>query len=195
MPIRDSWRAYLIEVQLAKNYNKANLDAYASAHNPILEALLPSLLHVRLGSLLDEALKEYIAGNSLEMPMPHKTDFNGRIDFLNDRGRLEDAARLHAIRLKRNDLAHDPSCSCTWEDLEAAIEAADVELQALGMVDPRPEYVFYAERSTPEPPTEPGYLYSQVYGFGLRLKRKKVVEFKWTVNHGDAPDSPPGEGG
>jgi hypothetical protein len=41
MPIRDSWSTYPIEVQLAKNYTKVNLDAWESQHpNPILEVLL-----------------------------------------------------------------------------------------------------------------------------------------------------------
>jgi hypothetical protein len=191
MPVRDSWSTYLIEVQLAKNYTKVNLDAWESQHsNPILEILLPSLLYIRLVSLLDEALKEYVVAS-----MPSKTNLDGRIDFLHDQGRLKDAARLHAIRLTRNALAHDPSRSCSWGDLEAANEAVGIELQALGLVGPRPTYEFYAERSLPVPPTEPGYLFSQVYGFGLKLECKKFVEFKWTVNRGDAPNSPPAEGG
>jgi hypothetical protein len=184
--IRGSWFVLLVDTELAKNYKIANMLAgrgHVPAPNPILDALLPSLLYVRLGAFLDEAFEEYVNAAGMVMGKPYRGDLNGRIAFLNDQGKLVDAAKLHALRLKRNELAHESSRSCKWSDLDEAIHVADAELQHLGLVGPRPKFEFYAERN-PKSPTEPGYIMSHEYCYGLRVGSEKVAEVSWTVNIG-----------
>src|SRR5579872_2051249 len=105
--VQDGWLTFLMDVELAKNYKMANMIAglgQPAAPNPILDALLPSLLYVRLGAFLDETLEEYITANGMVMSSPYRSDFNGRITFMNGQGRLNDATKLHVLRVKRNGL-------------------------------------------------------------------------------------------
>jgi hypothetical protein len=183
--IQGCWLTYLMDMELAKNYKMANVIAGLGhpAPNPILEQLLPSLLYVRLGAFLDETFEEYVTANGLVMSTRYRSDFNGRITFLNDQARLKDAAKLHALRVKRNGLAHEATKSCTWAELEDATTVADSELQHLGLVGPSPKYEFYAERKPRNQP-EPGYVMTFDYCYGLKFGEKKAVEVSWTVNHG-----------
>jgi hypothetical protein len=184
--VQNIWRTFLMDAELAKHYKMANMIAglgQPPAPNPILEALLPSLLYVRLGALLDEIFEEYITANGWVISKPYRNDFNGRITFLSDQGRFQDASRLHTLRLKRNELAHEASRSCTWTELENAIAVADTELQHLGLVGTRPQYEFYAERNPRKQP-ESGYVLTFDYCYGLKVAGKKAIEVSWTVNHG-----------
>ena len=63
------WRAFLMDAELAKNYRMVSMlnGGHIPAPNPILENLLPSLLYVRLGALLDETFEDYIDTNGLVM--------------------------------------------------------------------------------------------------------------------------------
>jgi hypothetical protein len=59
--MQKAWTTFLMEAELANNYKMANVltgIGGLSAPNPVLDLLLPSLLYVRLGSLIDEALAE-----------------------------------------------------------------------------------------------------------------------------------------
>ncbi len=185
---QDGWLTFLMEMELAKHYKMAAMIVNAgrpTAPNPILEQLLPSLLYVRLGAFLDETLEEYIIANGLVMSKPYRNDFNGRITFLHDQGRLRDAAKIHALRAKRNSLAHGAMNSCTWAELEDATGIADAELQHLTLVGPRPKYEFFGERN-PRAVPDPGDVITFDYCYGLKDGGKKTIEVTWTVHVGPA---------
>src|SRR5262245_54492546 len=59
--VPDIWSTFLIETELAKNVKKAQLLSGSSlpAHDPVGDQIIPSLLYVRLGSILDQAFEEY----------------------------------------------------------------------------------------------------------------------------------------
>jgi len=63
-----AWHRFLQELELAKNYHLPyaldNLFG-ATPRNPLLEKLLPSLLYIRLVSLLDDALNLYLDNHGL----------------------------------------------------------------------------------------------------------------------------------
>jgi hypothetical protein len=180
-----NWKTFLMDTELAKHYKLANMVSGIgpSAPNPILEALLPSLLYMRFGALFDEVLEDYIATNNLTMSSQYRNNLHGRITFLNDFGKLKDAAKLHDIRDKRNQIAHDATQSCTWRDLEEAIMNVDIELQHLGLVMGKPQYEFYAERQPREQP-ESGYMMTFACCYGLKVGNTKVVEVSWLENIG-----------
>jgi hypothetical protein len=56
--IRNGWRNFLIEAAFARDYKMPFFiqSGQPSPNNPILDSLLPSLLLVKLASLVDEAL-------------------------------------------------------------------------------------------------------------------------------------------
>ena len=182
-PIREGWRNFLIEAAFAKDYKTPYVIESGGpvANNPVLDTLLPSLLIVKLASLVDEALSECIARKGLAMPKTYRTDFNGKINFLRDGGQLKDAARLHKLREFRNELAHEPTGKANWKDLEAAIETANEALQHLGFVGPRPQFEMSAER-VPSEPVDPKYLMSFNYSVTLESEGKKVAEFTWSTH-------------
>ncbi len=87
-------------------------------NNPILENILLSLLLVKLASLADEALEEYIAQKGLSMPKTYRDYFNGRTNFLGDNSHLKDATRFHKLQKLRSELAHDPTGKAVWANLD-----------------------------------------------------------------------------
>src|SRR4051812_31592902 len=84
-PVQQSWQKFLMDVELAKHYEEVALLSMAlgvrSPANPLLEVLLPSLLYVRLGSVLDGALCAYIDNKGLNSKSNTHT-FNSRIRLL-----------------------------------------------------------------------------------------------------------------
>ena len=181
--IKDKWRRLLIDSELAKKYGMIQMITGFghSSPNPIVERILPSLLYIRLGAFLDETFEEYITENNLEMSKSYKRDLNGMINFLNDQGLLNDAPKLHALRIKRNDLAHENGHFCKWSELEDGITIADIELQHLGLAKTRPKFEFYAER-TPRWPPEPGYIMTFDFWYGLHENGKTIAKVSWVEN-------------
>lgn len=179
--IRKSWRIFLIEVTLAKNYQTPYMIESGGPvlDNPILENILPSLLLVKLASLADEALEEYITQKGLLMPQTYRDDFNGRINFLGDNSLLKDTTRLHKLRKLRNKLAHESTSKAVWADLDKAIDTVDEELQQLGLVGVRPRFEISAERITVEP-TDPKYLMTFNYNVTVTNEGRKVAELTWS---------------
>jgi hypothetical protein len=179
--IRQGWWVYLIEVAFAKNYTAPYLiDSGGPApNNPILDHLLPSLLVVKLGSLVDEALSEFIVQKGLTISTPYRDDFNGKINFFQAHGDLKDATKLHNLRQLRNKLAHEANIRAKWSELDLAIDTADEELQHLGFVGPRPQFELSSECNPVEPP-DPKYLMSLNYRVMLRSEERKVAEFTWS---------------
>jgi len=179
--IKEAWLAFLVDVELAKHYNQVDVHSRSLAPNPILDALLPSLLYVRLGSLLDDFFGDHIINKRLVMPRSYRNDLNGKISFLNDQSLLKDASKLHGLRLKRNELAHEAEKSCTWKDLDDATNDAEAELQHLGLVGSPPKFEFYAERK-PRASADPGCFISFDYCYGLRINGAKHIEVSWQQN-------------
>jgi hypothetical protein len=104
------WRQFLIDLSFAKHYPIGYIDLQGLApKNPVLEQLLPSLLHIKAVAILDHALKAWIESKGITVPKkPYGTDLKGRIDFLVDNNRLNGRASLHTLRGLRNNLAHEP---------------------------------------------------------------------------------------
>jgi hypothetical protein len=189
--IRNRWLTFLMHTELAKNHKMANMIASGGqppAPNPIVDRLLPSLLYVRLGALLDETFEDFITAKGLAMPRRYRNDFNGRITFLDDQGLLKYASRLHTLRQKRNEVAHEPSSFRTWSELEDAVAIAQTELAHLSLVGDRPVYEFYAQRNPRQEP-ERGYLITFDYRYGLKVDGKRAIEVSWTRSYGGIEDS------
>ena len=165
-----AWHRLLQEVELARHYPapfRLNLGG-SVARNPILERVLPSLLYVKMVSLLDDALQEYVASHELEAPKRYPDSLGGRIGLLGDSGTLGDPAQLRSIKDRRNELAHEVKEHANWEELEGALQAVHNELQGLGLVGSRPEYSFFAERSALHETERSDALFERTYTYGLK---------------------------
>jgi hypothetical protein len=119
--IQEGWRRFLIDYNFAKHY-KLPFTLTSTGlvpNNPVLDDLLPSLLVVKLASLLDEALDVYISLNNLVMSDKYRETLRGRIQFLGERGALHNLDNAHKLCDLRNDLAHKSDRTVSWKDLAA----------------------------------------------------------------------------
>src|SRR5690242_11217577 len=65
-----AWRRFLIDLDLAKHYPAATIHfpPTVQRRNPILDRLLPSLLHVKAVAVLDAALKHVLHERGWKVP-------------------------------------------------------------------------------------------------------------------------------
>ena len=158
--MQDVWNRFLQQLVLARAYQKPYElaqrpmnpeDALPGPENPVLEELLPSLLYVRLISILDEGLSNYIEEEAIAIK--GKQDLYDRIEAIGER--LPRPAALHSLRERRRNLAHESAARCTWDDLEAGVMDVQEAFEQLGLVGTQPYYEVNAEWSAHEvdPPT------------------------------------------
>jgi len=182
-----AWLTFLRQLAMARSYPMPyGLDAAGPAvRNPFLEHLLPSMLFVRLLSLLDQALLIYLDQEGLTVPRAYKNRraLKGRLEFLRDHGVLQDYVALDDLRDRRNGLAHDAAKHCDWNDLHAAVDAVERELQPLRFVAKRPQYEPYAERSAAQDSNDPDAVCEWHYRFGLREAGSHVLAVTWAPNY------------
>jgi hypothetical protein len=186
--IRDAWRTFLIELELARNYPIGyQINHGTAVRNPVLEKILPSLLYIRMAAILDEALGVHLDLTSTALPKDYRSTLDGRISFCNDAGRIPNGAELHAIREKRNHLAHDASSAICWPDLDRDLAAVHITLRHLGLVGERPRFEIKAERSAARESGERGVLCYFDYSVSLVESGKAAAEFRWRETvHTDA---------
>jgi hypothetical protein len=98
--------------------------------NPLLKDLLvPAVFYIRSVSLLDAGLDALIKSRGLTVPASYlrrgRLYLEGRIRFLVDQAIIANGPTLHAIRERRNALAHDVQADVDWHGFVA--DAAEIE--------------------------------------------------------------------
>lgn len=180
--IASAWRQFLIELEFAKNYPMA----YSVAHggvaprNPVLDEMLPSLLHIKAVAILDAALKDLLDQNELSVPRSLGSGLWGRITFLASREILKDTERLHQIRESRNDVSHEFAQKVSWKQLDEDVASIQVALEAHQYVKSRPSLSVMAERSAARESTTPGVSFAFDYRFCVKEGDKVAAEITWT---------------
>lgn len=183
--LHERWQLFLQRWELARHYKLYNARMGPSPPNPILDQMLPSLMHVKLVSLLDEALQLFIENSKITMPRKYRKDLNGRLCYLNDEGRLTCATELHIIRQRRNDIAHASDIECNWSTLEEDIDKVEQELRHLQLTGMRPAYKFFAERSRSKAQgaTDPDVAFQIACKCGVRWPNgNSAIEIAWFEN-------------
>ena len=181
--IYNSWIRLLQDIELAKNYKMPyTLELGTVAPNPLLDNLLPSLLFVRLVSLLDEALAYYLDTKDISLPKGYKNDLCNRLRYLGEEGIIRGVEELQRVREKRNEIAHQQGLYAIWQELGNALDRIESELQNLNFVGTRPRYESYAEKSQARESTEPDVDFAFDYCYGIKEAGEKVIEVSWTVN-------------
>ena len=103
---RSAWRRFLIDFEFAKNYPFARLgNGRLGFRNPVLERILPSLLHVKAVAIPDESLRDLLTERGLALPKKYGNGLNARVNFLVDSGIIVDPGSLQKVRNRRNDVA------------------------------------------------------------------------------------------
>ena len=178
--IRGAWRVFLIELELARNYPIAyQLSHGPAVRNPVLEKILPSLLHIKMAALLDEALDAYLTSATTALPKTYRSTLDAQISFLSDSGRIQNGPALHAVRNRRNELAHETCSSVSWSQLDQDLPTVHATLQHLGVVGGRPRFEIKAERSAAQSSEEPGVIAYFDYSVTLAEGEKTTAEFRW----------------
>lgn len=95
--------------------------------------IVPTCYVINIASLLDEAFEIYIninfAANRKDIARLEQ-----KIDYLDKKGKLISPVRLHEIRRKRNEYAHDPSRYSTWEEMDTILKDVEDELRPLEII-------------------------------------------------------------
>jgi hypothetical protein len=150
--------------------------------NPILDRLLPSLLLVNAVAILDGHLEELVASRFGSLPKGYKNSFHGRIEYLADQAVVANRAALHAIRERRNNLAHGAATAVSWTQLVADVHEIDRTLQHLGAVGTRPKLEFRYERSALREVSEPYRHYTRDFRYWVSEEGNPAYEVSWTEN-------------
>lgn len=175
-----AWRVFLIELEFARNYPIAyQLGQGLAVRNPVLEQVLPSLLHIKMSALLDDALDMYLTATTTALPKNYRSTLEGRISFLSDSGRITNGPALHEVRKRRNDLAHESFSSVSWLQLDQDLASVHAALQHLGIVGAKPRFEIKAERSAAQGSVEPGISLYFDYSVVVTEGGKTAAEFKW----------------
>lgn len=178
--IAKAWRRFQIESVFARNYPIAyRLDGGAAARNPILEEILPSLLHIKLTALLDEALDYHILTQNLPLPKGYRPRLKDRISLLCNSNQIENDGVLHDVRERRNETAHEISASITWDQLDKDVIEVHKALQHLNLAGDRPNLEIKAERSAVQGSEEPGIAFYWDYSIKVIDGENVAAEHKW----------------
>ncbi len=182
--IRQWWRIYLLEYELAKYYHYPYLLYSGSTQrNPLLDQLLPSLLVIRVVSILNGVLEFELDSRGITLPQgKYKDNLKGRIEILGDTGVISDAYVLHRLRVRRNELAHDLSKPATWEELSETVNVVEATLQELGYVGSRPKLEYFGERSALSDSPDPNIRWTREFKVGIKENDKIALEWSWTQN-------------
>ena len=114
-----------------RNVQRAAMIGVVLPVGDTLDTLFPTAIYIATVSLLDESLEHVIDS---QFSTIRRNKFFDRINVLAEHNKLKDSERLHAIRLKRNSLAHDASSFASWNEVETLLEYVDEELKHLGVI-------------------------------------------------------------
>jgi len=185
--MQEAWVWYLQQVTMTRDMYCMNaVGTTPGVQKTLTDLLIPSLLYIRLGSLFDEGLELYIASNRKSLPGNFRDNLNGRIERLAKHSKLTDGSALHAIRNRRNQVAHESppavdsiSTFVTWDELDAAIAKVTSVLTALAVIVPSPPFQFYFERIplSYEPLTFE-------WNYGIKVNGEWITKFSRTLTYG-----------
>lgn len=176
------WKRLLIDLTFARNYTIGFVDNPGPPpKNPVLEQILPSLLHIKAVAILDHSLRAWLDAKRMTVPKkPYGTDLKGRIDYLADQGQISDRQRLHELRGVRNDLAHEPAEVVTWADLDRDIANINDVLMGLSLVGELPRLEIFAERSGAQESIDPRVNCVFHYQVAVKEADQVIASIKWS---------------
>ncbi len=193
--IRARWCSHLQFILLTRNCHRVG---GAALTLPVavdyLNLVLPPTAFLRTVSLLDESLQEYIENEGLTLSRGYRHDLNGRIRFLADQGCLTGETKLHELRQRRNEIAHNVAVAfmdtapLTWADVDSAIDTVEQALTQLSLVGNRPAYEFRYGRDVdfhadaPQP-NKPDVLLTHHYYYGIQENGEWVIQFRKSLDY------------
>jgi hypothetical protein len=177
-----TWRVFLVELALARHYPTAQLltSLGPPAPNPVLARILPSLFHIKMMALFDEALQDYLESTGQVPGAEYPKTLFGRLTFLADKGLINNDKDLRGARERRNAAVHEMFADVSWSQLDADLLAVHRALQELGLVGAFPNFTVGGERSALRDSNEPGVLYEREFIVRALEGTQVAGEYRWT---------------
>jgi len=153
LTFQDDWEYLLARMDLVPNYpffTRGSGTALGMSRFGFLDQILARSIYIELVSMLDAGLGNHLAARS----------HSAATQVLNNKIIAVSAALgtplvddLHAIRNRRNDLAHQTATAMEWKELYDATSKVGNALTLLGIISSTPLFEFFME-SVPEIPDE-----------------------------------------
>ncbi len=113
---------------------------------------------------------------------PYGSDLKGRIDYLADNQFLSNDARLHLLRDTRNALAHEPTTSADWANLDTAVLSVFAALRELALPVELPTWDCIAERSGALQGKIPDAICSFEHAIAIKNGDSRVATITWSTH-------------
>lgn len=179
--IDELWRQFEIWKAAAEQHDCVDQIKGMGTHwrNPVLNELLPSLLLIRLHSILDLALKHLVEERALSGDSRPKCDsLSARINWAIERiPRLKDLM-LHDGRDHRNEIGHEPTGSATWPQLNERMRLVHQALEATSGLGGRRKYDVRCERTALRNSEDPEVMGERDYLFCILEDGAEIIEIK-----------------
>lgn len=183
MSIQKLWERFFIDLEFSRHYPHCRpVTNSLPVRNPILEEVLPSLLHVKATAILDAALEQMLKDQGLRLPRKCPRTLAGRLQFLTDQGIISDPEALHDVRKRRNGIAHEFDKRIDWATLGNDVDEIQNFFEKETLAGPRSELEFFAESSGARSSDDPAVIAAVDHRFGLRQAGRVVAEVCWAEN-------------
>lgn len=170
----EAWRRLRLEFVAVKSYPRSFMLYAGTAHrDPILDQALPAMFYVRAVGLLDKGLEMSLGTND------QRRKLFDLIESAADRGLVERSA-LHALRERRNLLAHEAHGWCEWDETEQAIATIEEVLSNLCMVEPPGTLEWFGERSAMRNSDKPDVRFERDFIWGVKQNGHVALEVSFT---------------
>jgi hypothetical protein len=184
-PIGAQWRELRLECELAAHYHQpySLIGLGRTFRSPIVDAILPGALHVRMIGLLDEAVRGEYKRQALREPKhlkQYRSKLERQIRHLAEIDLIKNLDALIAALARRRAVAHEPFQRMSWEQLIADIQAVESALIALGVARSPGHLEFYAERGAARSSNDPKAIAETDYRFGVSENGRMAIEVKFT---------------
>ena len=183
--IHETWLWFLQEVALVRCSNSLVSVEAPAAVDSISNLFMSALLHVKLLSIFDEALEDYIVSHRTSLPGSYRGALHYRLEFLDSHGKIQYTQRLRDIKNMRNAVGHTPTTPTNWHtqqvsanELDQSIDDVEKVLQQLGIVGPRPLYETFATRNViRDHPDKPSVYMTHIYQYGVKEGENVIIQF------------------
>ena len=159
-----------------------------------LDLIHPSLMFLRLVSVMDEGIDEFLNLKRLVVPTQYPIGLHGKLQFLHDERAITYTSDVIKIRQRRNQIAHEmpdyssPETIVSWNELDNAIYVVEELLKKLNVITGRPEFDFewgrdvdmYLQKPNPE---KPDVIMTHHYYFGVKEHESWVVKINQSIDY------------
>ena len=156
----------------------------------LLSMILTSQHYLAIVGVLDDTLEEYVSKNNVSWPKGKKHDLKNRIDVVSSLIKTLNSSQLHNIRIRRNEIAHEPNMiltnPITWDEYTQAVESVCLAIRDMGFITEMPNISSSWQRIPTLYPDEPGPDGERIrfdYSIVSKNHEQVIMEYQQTILH------------